>query len=88
VWAELKKLVKDCLTENNGTSYCPVRCVGSAISLPAIAIFLVAGIRMAFQPAFPLHDFAMSFSIMMGAICAGFGIGIAAKALTDTAQTQ
>jgi hypothetical protein len=84
VWVSFKKLVKDCLTENDGKSFCPVRCVGGAISIPAIVIFLVAGGRMAFQPAFPLRDFAVSFSIMMGAICTGFGVGIAVKAFTDT----
>jgi hypothetical protein len=53
-----------------------------------MAIFMVASARMALQPQFPLHDFAMSFSIMMGAICAGFGVGIAVKAFTDTSQTN
>jgi hypothetical protein len=86
VWATIKKVVKDCLTENDGKSYCPVRCFGAAFSIPSIGIFILAGGRMAFQPAFPLHDFAMSFSIMMGAICAGFGVGIAVKAFTDNQQ--
>lgn len=86
MWATIKKVVKDCLTENDGVSYCPVRCFGAALSIPSIAIFLVAGAKMAFQPAFPLHDFAMSFSMMMGVICTGFGVGIAAKAFTDNQQ--
>jgi hypothetical protein len=88
VWSEIKKMVKDCLTENDGQSYCMVRCVGAALSLPAIVVFLVASARMAFQPNFPLHDFAMSFSIMMGVIVTSFGVGIAVKALTDTPVPQ
>jgi hypothetical protein len=88
ICATVKRIVKDCLTENNGVSYCPVRCFGAAFSLPSMAIFMVASARMALQPKFPLHDFAMSFSIMMGAICAGFGVGIAVKAFTDTSQTN
>jgi hypothetical protein len=88
MWSEIKKLVKDCLTENDGKSYCPVRCVGASFSIPSIAIFMLASGRMALQPNFPLHDFAMSFSIMMGAICAGFGVGIAVKAFTDTQGQQ
>ncbi len=89
MWQTVKRMVKDCLTENDGKSYCPVRCVGTAFSLPSIAVFLTAGCRMAFQPNFPLHDFALSFSIMMGGIAGGLGLGIAAKALTDNqAQSQ
>jgi hypothetical protein len=88
MWQTIKKIVKDCLTENDGKSYCPVRCVGAAFSIPSILVFLLAGGRMALQPAFPLHDFAMSFSIMMGAICGGFGVGIAVKAFTDNQQPQ
>jgi hypothetical protein len=88
VWSAFKRLVKDCLTENDGKSYCPVRCVGAAFSIPSILVFLVAGSRMALQPEFPLHDFAMSFSIMMGAICGGFGVGIAVKAVTDERPDQ
>jgi hypothetical protein len=88
-WITIKKIVKDCLTENDGKSYCPVRCFGAAFTVPSIAIFIVAGGRMALQPKFPLHDFAMSFSIMIAAICGGFGIGITAKAFTDSnAQPQ
>jgi hypothetical protein len=84
----IKKIVKDCLTENDGKSYCPVRCFGAVLAIPSIAIFLVAASRMALQPAFPLHDFAMSFSMMMGVICTSFGVGIAVKAFTDNQQNQ
>lgn len=82
----IKRILKDCLTENDGKSFCPVRCCGMSLSIPTILIFLYAGARLAIvgdQP-FPFHDFAVSFTVIAGGISAVLGLGVAAKAFTDT----
>jgi hypothetical protein len=81
----LKKILKDCLTENDGKSYCPVRCCGVALTIPTILTYVYAGARMAIVGTFPFpfHDFAMSFTVIAGGISAVLGIGVAAKAFTD-----
>ena len=84
-FASIKKVIKDCLTENDGKSYCPVRCCGMALTIPTIFTFIYAGARMAMfgDGSFPFHDFAMSFTVIAGGISAVLGIGVAAKAFTD-----
>lgn len=86
----LKKILKDCLTENDGKSFCPVRCCGVALTIPTIITYIGAGARLAIFGAepFPFHDFAMSFTVIAGGISAVLGIGVAAKAFTDKDAEQ
>jgi hypothetical protein len=83
VWEQLKKLVKDCLTENNGSSYCPFRVAGAALSAAGIPTFLGCAVYAAYQGHFDPIAFGGGFAAMMS----GLGVlagGIALKAKTDT----
>lgn len=82
--AALLKLLRDCLTENDGTSYCPVRVCGMSLALPAVLIFVAGGAFAVVDGKFDFQGFASAFTTMMG----GFGLlglGVAGKALTDKA---
>jgi hypothetical protein len=85
-WQTIKKLIKDCLTENDGQSFCPIRCFGAALTIPSVIIFIAAAARVVFSSgfsSFPFHDFSTSFSIIIGGIGV-WSAGITAKAFTDT----
>ena len=81
--AILKKLCHDCLTQNDGKSYDPIRCGGALFTVPAIGVFLWGTVwsTMA-NHRFDFNGFAIGF----GAICTGIALlaaGINIKARTD-----
>lgn len=84
MWATLKKLIHDCLTENDGQSYCPVRVLGMSFGGGGGLTFLAATVYMVVKHGtFDPGAFATAFVGIMG----GFGLlggTIALKAKTDT----
>lgn len=80
---QIKKLLHDILTENDGTSYCPVRVLGVGLSVVAIPVFAYVSINASWHGHFELHDFGETFAMMLGGIGI-LGGGVAIKAKTDT----
>lgn len=82
--ATLKKLIKDCLTENDGASYCPFRVGGAVLSATGIPTFIGCTIYTVLQT----HHFdMMSFGAAFAAIFGGMGAlagGVGWKARSDT----
>jgi formate hydrogenlyase subunit 3/multisubunit Na+/H+ antiporter MnhD subunit len=84
VWATLKKLVHDCLTENDGASYCPFRVSGAALSMAGIPTFIGCAIAELVRTG---HFDAMSYGGAFAAMMGGIGVlagGVAIKARTDS----
>lgn len=84
VFASIIKLFRDCLTENDGASYCPFRVGGFALSGSAIPTFIGCTIWTTIRSGqFDAVTFGAAFISMMSglAILAG---GVALKARTDT----
>jgi hypothetical protein len=82
MWQTLKKLVHDCLTENDGISYCPVRLFGCGLAMGGIPTYLIGGIVAIHTGHFEFQAFSIGFATMMGGLGA-LGLGVAAKAFTD-----
>lgn len=81
---DFKKILADCLTENDGKSYCPVRVVGGLLIIPAIFVFLGGAVYMLLKhDSIDLQLFAMSLVTMVGAVTTMFSVAIAVKAITD-----
>jgi len=79
----IKRVLKDCTTENNGSSYCPFRVTGLALASGGIPTFVGAGALAAWHGHFDFVAFGTGFAAMLG----GLGVlagGIALKARTDT----
>lgn len=80
---ELKKLVKDCLTENNGTSYDPFRVAGATLTSAGIPTFIGAALVQIHTGKLDLFQFATAFATMLAGLAVLAG-GVALKAKTDT----
>lgn len=84
MFASISKLIKDCLTENNGTSYCPFRVAGAALSTTGIPTFIAGGVVSIYKTgSLDYITFAGGFSAMLAGLAVLAG-GIAMKAKTDT----
>jgi hypothetical protein len=71
MWAELKKLVHDCLTENNGQTYCPFRLATAFMITTGWPSFLA----MSFYSVWHSKSFDMvSFGTAFAAMLAGTAI--------------
>jgi hypothetical protein len=79
----IKKLISDVLTENDGKSFCPVRVFAAGLSTPAILFFIVDCVGQLYHGHLDLQTMATAFATMTGGFAA-LGIGVAAKAITDT----
>lgn len=80
----LTKLIKDCLTENDGTSYCPFRVAGASLSTLGIPTFVAGGITSIVKTgSLDYIAFATGFSAMLAGLAVLAG-GVALKAKTDT----
>lgn len=79
-----RKLVHDCLTENDGKSYCPIRVLGMLYGVGVFPVFAGGVVFIIWHThQFPMLEFAGAFST----IVSSFGIlaaGIRFKAKTDT----
>lgn len=83
MFATLKKLLHDCLTENDGDSYCPFRVGGFALSAGGIPSFIGCAIWTTIQTDhFDAIAFGTAFAAMMTGMAALAG-GVALKARTD-----
>ena len=82
-WETLKKMVHDCVTENDGQSYCPVRILGDSLSLLSIPIFICGAVIALINGKFDPVAFAKAFAILMSGLGA-LGLGVAVKAFTDS----
>lgn len=82
MWAMLKKLVKDCLTEMDGKTYCPFRVGGFALSSTGIPTFIALAVYTAVKSAdhhFDMIGFGTAFGAMMTGLALLAG-GVAVKA--------
>ena len=80
----LKKVVKDCCTENDGVSFCPFRLMGFITASVGIPIFFGGTIwYSALSKTFDCFHFAQAFTTFMGGI-ALLATAVAIKAVTDT----
>lgn len=82
MWALIKKVAWDCISENDGTSACPVRVFGCGFAGLAIPVFLSGAVQAIGDGQFHMQEFATSFATIMGGLGL-LGAGIAAKAFTD-----
>lgn len=80
--AQLKKLIHDCLTENDGTSYCPFRCGGAALSATGIPAFIANSVWAGFHGHWDPMAFGTGFAAMFGGMSM-LAAGVAFKARTD-----
>jgi hypothetical protein len=83
MFGALKKMLKDCLTENDGASYCPFRLGGFALSGTGIPTFIGCSVWQTFNGHFDSLAFGTAFAAMMGGMAMLAG-GVAMKAKTDT----
>jgi hypothetical protein len=82
--AILKKMVHDCLTENNGSSFCPFRVAGAALAGSGIPTFIGCTIFTTIHTEhFDAVQFGIGFGGLMGGLTA-LAAGVAFKARTDT----
>lgn len=83
MWTTLKKVCKDCLTENDGTTYDPIRVGGALLSGTSIPTFIFSTIfSVIHEHRFDYVGFAAAF----GGIAAGMtalAAGVSVKARTD-----
>lgn len=83
MFAALKKLIHDCLTENNGITYCPFRVGGFALSASGIPTFIALSVWSSLKVGhFDVMTFAGGFTTMMGGLTI-LATGVALKARTD-----
>jgi hypothetical protein len=83
MWAELKKLLHDCLTENNGTTYCPFRVSGFVLNAMSFPTFIGSTIyTVIHNHTFDMTAFGMSHAAILAG-CAALAGGVALKARTD-----
>lgn len=84
MWAELKKLVKDCLTENNGTSYCMFRVCGAALVAMGLPAFVSAAVVSIVKThTLDYVAFGTGFAAMMGSLGI-LATGVAIKQRSDS----
>jgi hypothetical protein len=69
MWRALKKILKDCMTEQDGVTWCPFRIAGCGTTATSIPTFIWLAVWSALhgQPV-DLKDFAIAFGGMMTGI--------------------
>lgn len=83
-----RQFVKDLHTENDGTSYDPVRVAGSSLLLPGIPTFIWGTVYNTLQNHhFDFGGFAMGMTGISGVILA-LAAGVSVKARTDVIVAQ
>lgn len=85
---EIKKILRDCLTENDGKSYCLFRVVGGSMCFSGIPTFIGATIySVIHRGVFDAVQFATGFGAMMTGLAILCG-GVALKAKTDKPSNE
>jgi hypothetical protein len=83
MWAELKKLLKDCLTENGNKTYCMFRVAGAFHAVTGVSTFVGGAVyTIVHSHAFDMQSFGIAFGAMMSG-CALLAGGVAMKARTE-----
>lgn len=77
------KVLKDCFTENDGESYCPVRVIGALLVVPAILLLLIFGGILIERNTLTLMSFVQTVGVMAGIVVTIFAAGVSLKAMTD-----
>ena len=77
---ELTKLIKDCLTETDGVSYCPIRVMGVPSALALVATYSITAIHAA---TVDLQAFGVGGAALLGGI-ASLGASLGYKAKTES----
>jgi hypothetical protein len=83
---QLKKLIKDCLTENDGQSYDVTRVIVALVGTSGFPTFLGCTIYSVWSNPdhhFDMQSFGISMCAMLTGLCAA-AIGIGQKQRTDT----
>ena len=80
---ELKKILKDLLTENDNSTYCTIRVLSVCLSFPTILLFIWGCIQQAWSGHIDLGAMATAFTTMAGGFTA-LGAGVAVKSFTET----
>lgn len=88
MWPQFKKVIHDCLTENDGHSYCPVRCIGALAIVPAIVLLLWFGAWQMRAGSLTLMGFVQALGVLAGIIVSVFAAGVSLKAMTDKPLPQ
>jgi hypothetical protein len=71
------------LTENDGTSFCPFRVAGCALSSAGVPTFIGGAVWQIVHGQFNVIQFGTAFAAMMAGVAVLAG-GVALKAKTDT----
>lgn len=90
MWNQIKKLLHDCLTENDGKSYDVIRVIVMLVGCSGFPTFLGLSIYTVVKSSD--HHFDMqSFGVAMCAILVGLctaAVGVSQKQKTDTMPTE
>lgn len=78
----IKKLIHDCLTENDGQSFCPFRVGGAGLSATGIPTFIGASLWSVIHGHWDPVAYGTAFAAMMSGMALLAG-GVAFKARTD-----
>ncbi|WP_017773856.1 hypothetical protein [Paraburkholderia kururiensis] len=86
MWKTITKFFKDCMTEQDGQSYCPFRIAGCGLSATSIPTFIGLTIWsvMKGNQAWDMKSFAIAFGGMMTGISVLAGT-VAFKVKTENA---
>lgn len=72
MWAAIKKLLKDCMTEQDGRTYCPFRIAGAGLTSTSIPTFIGLSVWSVVKGG--QHFSATDFSIAFGGMMTGISV--------------
>jgi hypothetical protein len=80
----LSKLINDCLTENDGVSYCPVRVIGMGFGLLLVIMFVAGWVFLVYKTrTFDPTLFVATGASLMTVLVTAIAGSVSLKALTD-----
>jgi hypothetical protein len=72
MWSTIKKIAKDCMTEQDGQTYCPFRIAGAGLTSTSIPAFIGLSIWSVVKDG--QHFNATDFSIAFGGMMTGISV--------------
>lgn len=90
MFTQFKKMVKDCLTENDGQSYCIGRvtlATAIATGLPTLCVGALYSVYANPDHHFPMQEFGIGFAAILAGLATAV-TSIAMKQRTDTPGTS
>jgi hypothetical protein len=79
----IKTLIKGLITENDGTSICPIRLFAAIISVPAIIFFIVDGVIQIYTGHIDMQGMSTAFATLTAGY-ASLGVSVALKMKNET----